>query len=825
MNNLEILRKIEDRIESGIILFTGAGLSKDVTDRDSRNLPLGKDLAKELWDFFPTIFRATYDNSSLKDIFNVLQVKKPNDLVMFLNKRFSVDSKSVKDYYKRYIEFPWHKIYTLNIDDLFEVLERKFNPTIKINPISATKSDKNKSSYNSIDVIHLNGTYIDAPNNVIFSQDDYATHQGLGHPFYDIFATELNENMVIFIGSELDEEILWKHVSLRSKKSRDLKESRPESFLITPTIQYAKKMSLESMNITHIPMTGEQFSNEILSKLEKKYKEIANSKKYRLLELKREVVVPLVQDLILKKEKGERRRHILLGFKPIWDDITSSRTINRNLENQLYEEIKESIKNPELNLNTNCIYMISGTAGDGKTTILMRLAYRLSNEGANVGFIDPEKDYFHSKLRNIVSATNKLDLLFIDDVHIYKEKLVSLLNEVISLNKVKFIILACRSSRVDTVLKFKENLKAPLKENFSQKLNDAEIIDLLNLLEIEQLLGDLKSKPLSERIEIFKNKQRMDRQLIVSLIEATSGKDLKDLVKNEYSELMGISRKIYGILAIAQSYDSKLSLSELSIACDEKNLEYLNVLRNLEGRGLIFKTTTGYYSLRHRVIARNVYEKVIEDGHAPLYFESIAKMAAILGFDPKMSKNKRIQSLAKICLGHDRLIEITFKNISKITSIYDNLSELYSNNHHYWLQRAAVEIEIGDIAFAQNHIMSALSLAPEDPLIIITKYHIDLKKELLNQYSDDSRDRFMDNINSLKEILPSRQHTDPKPYHILGNLGLQWSNHKISIKDDKKRFLITLKDVVLDGLREFPSDELLRELNDELQRSILMCTV
>ncbi|WCL51015.1 P-loop NTPase [Leptospira sp. GIMC2001] len=825
MNYSEILRKIENRLESGIILFCGAGLSKDVTDQDSKNLPLGKELAEELWNLFPSIFREKFDNSTLRDIFNILQVKKPNELAMFLNKRFSVDSKSIKDYYKRYIEFPWHKIYTLNIDDLFEVLERKFNPLIRINPISGTRYDKNKTSYNTLDVVHLNGTYSDAPSDVIFSQDDYATHQGKGHPFYDIFATELNENMVVFIGSELDEEILWKHVSIRSKKTRELKESRPESYLVTPSIQYAKKISLEALNITHIPMTGEEFSNKILSKLEKTYIEVASRKRNRLIELKKEVTVPLVQDLILKKNKGEKRRHILLGFRPIWDDITSSRTIERKIEIELYQEVINGIVNPDLEYKTNKIFILSGNAGDGKTAILMRLAYKLSNEGINVGFIDPDKDFFYSRLKNIVSATEKIEILIIDDVHIYKEKLIPLLNEVIKLNKVKYIILACRSSRVDKVLKFKENLQAPLCEVFCQKLNDEEILDLLKLLESEQMLGALKGKNLSDQIEIIKSKQRNDRQLIVSLIEATSGKDLTELIKNEYSELDGINRKIYGILSIAQNYDSKLSSSELSIACDEKNLEYLNSLKKLESRGLIFKTNTGYFSLRHRVIARHVFEKVIEEGDAPYYFESIARMAAIVAIDSKMSRNKRIKSLARICLGHDRLIEITFKNITKINDMYENISKLYSENPHYWLQRAAVEIEIGELPFAKNHIESALALSPLDPLILITKYHIELKTELVKPYSDDSRDIFIDIIDNLKDMLPSRKETDPKPYHIIGNLGLQWANQKISIKNDKKVFLISLKEVVHDGLREFPSDSLLKELNEELQRSILMCNI
>ncbi len=819
-----IVKRIEAKLETGVILFTGAGISKDCKDLQGNPLPLGNELAKEIWGLFGSLLRTEYDGSGLKETFGLAQRKKPKELAEFLNRRFTIDIKSVPDYYKRYIDFPWHKIYTLNIDNLFEVIERKYSPVIKINPISATLEKPTVNSYKTTDLIHLNGTTADAPNNVIFSIDDYATHQGIGHPYYQIFSNELNENMIIFIGSELDEEILWKHVNLRNLKSRDQRELRPESFLVTPSIKEAKRMLLEEKNITHIPMTASGFSDLILSKLENKFKDVSLRKKNRLLEIKKEVTVPLVQDLILKKEIPARRRHILLGFKPVWDDITNSRTILRSVENKIYSEIKEQIDHPQLEISTKNIFLLTGTAGDGKTTTLMRLAYHLSSDGISVGFLDPETNYFWNRLRNIVDSSDHLDVLIIDDVHVYQDKLINILNEVISLKKVCCIVISCRSNKVDTVLRFKNQLLVPLIEYNTEKLSDSEIEDLLFLLEKEDFLGVLKAMNFQQRFEILKSKQKLDRQLIVALIEATSGKDFKKWIKDEYSDLGGIKKKIYAILAIANNFDTKLSSNELALASQEPNLDFLNSINEMLQRGLIIKTPTGYFSVRHRVIAKNVYDQVIEDGNAHIYFESICRMSAIIAFDTKLTKNRRIKSLAKICLGHDRLLVITKKNINKINEVYDNLKELFSEEHHFWLQRAAVEIEIGELHFAQSHISTALSLAPDDPLILITKCHLDLKKEVQETYDDDSKARFLNTIEKLKDIIPSRAKVDPKPYHIIGSQSLNWANAKISIKEEKKKFLYSIKGIVEEGVREFPTDEMLRSLNEDIQKTILLTT-
>ncbi|MCG6140660.1 SIR2 family protein [Leptospira mtsangambouensis] len=820
----EIIRKIESKLESKIILFTGAGFSLDCQDVAGNKLPSGNQLAEEIWSLIESLIRQPYDGSALRETFGLAQRKKPKELQQFLQNRFSINHHTIPDYYKRYIEFPWTKAYTLNIDDIFDKLQIKFSPKIRVKTISATTLNESSASYINLPVYHLHGKLDDKIEDLIFSTDDYATHQGLGHPYYKIMASELNESMFIFIGSELDEEILWKHIVLRDLKTRNNRELRPESFLITPSLKEAKKQLLRERNITHIAMTAKEFSEKILSKIESKYNQIIYQKINQLTEIKKNINIPLVQDLIAKREDLTKRRHILLGFKPIWKDILDNKTIERDPEIALYNLIIKDIQEPLLEKEPAKIYLLTGTAGDGKSTSLMRLAVKLSKEGVIVGYLDPDSTFFWKHLKNTVEATDKLEVLIIDDVHVYKENFILYINEILELNKLSAILISCRSNRVDTIFRNKNQLNTKVLEYKTQRLADNEINNLLDLLEKEDMLGFLKAKPTSERFQIIKSKNQLDRQLIVTLIEATSGKDFKKYIKDEFSDLSDLNKLIYGQIAVANKFGAKLSSSEISIALDNSTLEFLNSVSEMVQRGLLIKSSGDFFTLRHRTIAYNVYERIVEEGNVHKYFENICRMSAVITYDKSLSKNKRLRNLVKICLGHDILISVTNKSLEKVNEFYDNLKEFFRNDHHYWLQRAAVEIEIGDLAFAQSHISNAIALSPDDPLVIITMHHIELKQELHQPFSIESKEKFSMAITQVKNLIESKSDIGPKPYHIIGFQTLSWVQRKSTTKDEKRELLYAIKSTVEDGVRIYPDDTMLKDLANDIQRTLLMLT-
>ena len=83
------------------------------------------------------------------------------------------------------------------------------------------------------------------------------------------FASDLLCRPVVIIGTRLDEPPLWQHVEYRRRHGgRGLRELRPRSYLVTPRLDRARKALLADLNIHWIPMTGEEFTSQVLDQVQ-----------------------------------------------------------------------------------------------------------------------------------------------------------------------------------------------------------------------------------------------------------------------------------------------------------------------------------------------------------------------------------------------------------------------------------------------------------------------------------------------------------------------------------------------------------------------------
>lgn len=125
MVDSNILKKLERILLKGTpILFTGAGYSKFAHNSDNELIPDGCKLKERLVKELLLIDEKEADyaelyNSSLSDLclYCELQVGK-NRLRDFLNQIFS--GCKPERFHKVIANFPWKKVYSTNIDDLFE---------------------------------------------------------------------------------------------------------------------------------------------------------------------------------------------------------------------------------------------------------------------------------------------------------------------------------------------------------------------------------------------------------------------------------------------------------------------------------------------------------------------------------------------------------------------------------------------------------------------------------------------------------------------------------------------------------------------------------
>jgi energy-coupling factor transporter ATP-binding protein EcfA2 len=289
----------------------------------------------------------------------------------------------------------------------------------------------------------------------------------------------------------------------------------------------SKEARLAALNVWWIPMTSEQFAHEILSNLQEASEKGFSVFVSGIVSSGEDQGIFEVAELATRPEQTS---DYLLGEEPIWADIQAGRAVERDCDSEfwkMYQNAKSS--------GQGKIILITGTAGAGKSTCLMRLALSINAEGTRVAWIDRDTNL---SARYILSAFRKTDaasIIAIDDGDLFGYELSHLLRELLTIKPNTIILVAVRSGVIDRVINTVVLKEITIDEKAVPNLADHDIDALIGVLDRENRLGVLKGKSREEQRRVFENYS--GRQLLVAMISATSGKQLEEKVPEEFNGL------------------------------------------------------------------------------------------------------------------------------------------------------------------------------------------------------------------------------------------------------------------------------------------------
>ena len=318
-----LMPHLAGQFERGLpVLFTGAGFSGDCCNFRGEMLPFSRGLREALWSLcFPD--QPFSADSSLPDLYSFAQLRHGRELCNLLRELFTVDPESIPDYYRVIFSMPWYRAYTLNVDTLSAAVSAKFRLPRPTSIVSATAIAGGATASTNIatqlEVVHLNGTLEDAPDNVTFSPTQYAERLARPDPWYVAFVANLLSHSVVFMGTRLEEAPLWQHIEMRRMRGgRLMRELRPRSYLVIPNLDPAKQALLAEFNVMWVPASAEEFVNEVLANLAQAAAAgIAHLVQYRG-EPGERIRMPEVSELATSPMQSSE---FLLGAEPIWADI------------------------------------------------------------------------------------------------------------------------------------------------------------------------------------------------------------------------------------------------------------------------------------------------------------------------------------------------------------------------------------------------------------------------------------------------------------------------------------------------------------------------
>ena len=252
---------------------------------------------------------------------------------------------------------------------------------------------------------------------------------------------------IIFIGSSLDEPSLWQSLEQRQRKGgRGLRELRPRSYLVTPTLSRTRRSLLSAHNIVWLPMTAEEFTSEVLTKLQDDARAgIAALATVISSGRQAKATIPTVETLALDPL---RATDYLIGQEPEWSDIQSGRSIARQVDGDISELITRSFSRQGL----RGIVVISGTAGSGKSSSLMRAVLRLVISGRKVGWIDRDFEISPRDILQCMRADSSPEILAINDAARYGSELSPLVQEIAKLDDRPLVIVEVRSGNRERLI-------------------------------------------------------------------------------------------------------------------------------------------------------------------------------------------------------------------------------------------------------------------------------------------------------------------------------------------------------------------------------------
>ena len=668
-------------LDGRLMLFLGAGASEGSVDADGLKIPLADTLARELseemgWE---------HSGEALNVVYSAFQSLDPPRLYSYIRRRLTNTRPS--DALRIIASYPWSRIYTVNVDDCFEAAIR-MNGQQRVNIYAADSSLKEIDPiFQTLQLIKLNGSADNPEDGLIFSPQEYGEGSARLPTWYRELAQDYSNYTFVFIGSRLNEPLLQHALAeLRQRINR----SPLPGYVITPSASNIEIQHLKSVGLIHVPGRVEDFAAGIRQGVKdipdgwdlamarrpelRQVGHALSDHQKRALNSVTLVSADTLPRTLSAKEAGPIR-NFYRGFKPRWEDILDDVPAEVSfIENFASDLIKEHRKG-------KCFALV-GQAGSGKSTAMMKVALYLSQSDIYpVYFLrEPVSDIANVML-TLESLNSEKYFLFIDKVDSMHKDVADCLES----SRVKNVCVVF-SERINIWTRRVRHILQPYTTRvFTVRRISRE--DAGRILDKIRRFGPwtrLQKMGDAERMdEIF---HRADRQLLIGLLEATTGIGFTQIIRNDFESVGDESHQKFLILVgLASMHRSRISPSILGRALVNMRIsESVNILVS-EVEGIVV-SQGGRFAARHPVYARELFEKILD---AELTKDClIALLLAYADYETPVVRNivKEDATIFKSIINHRFVREMMRNDEDRVRAVYESFETKFHIDGMYWMQ-------------------------------------------------------------------------------------------------------------------------------------------
>ena len=504
-------------------------------------------------------------------------------------------------------------------------------------------------------------------------------------PWYRELGQDYSSYNFVFIGSRLNEPLLH-HVMADTRKGSKRKPQR--GYLISPKISQLEQRHLEASNIVHIPGTLADFVSFLKAEigLPPTGWELATAKRPELKKLNtglpaeqqralNSIVVVGRSSLPKTATAAGAIRNFYKGFKPSWGDILDG--VQADLKS--HSDFLTSI----LSQNAQgSMLALLGPAGSGKTTLLMATALSLSEKtGLPVYWLREAVFDIDEVLFTLEDLASSPYYLFIDRIDAMSKKIADLYKT----KKIR----RCTLIFADRQNIWKRRIESQLSEFVCKEFS----IDRIDRSDVNTILEKIKKfGPWTRLAKMPEREQRREiydrsaRQLLIGLLEATSGVGFTDIIRRDYADLGNEEhQKLVVIVGLATIHQSTIStnLAGRALALCGVGSDINKLAVEVQG---IIEQSSGALTARHPVYIRELFERIVDTELIKTCI--IALLEALADYKAPVIQNstKNDGIIFKSIINHRFLRRMMRDNESNILEIYENFETTFHVDGLYWLQ-------------------------------------------------------------------------------------------------------------------------------------------
>ncbi|MFF9913913.1 ATP-binding protein [Streptomyces sp. NPDC013457] len=577
---------------------------------------------------------------------------------------------------------------------------------------------------------------------------------------------ELLTRPVAFVSSTPSSPALWETLRIagRAVGQHDL-----PAFLISPEGSSAERARLEDAGLRHIRVVPADFVRRRLSTGISQLVQGRRVLTQAYTETRDGVGVVRVARLVEEAPAGSRE--FLIGRDPTWGDIMSKKIAPQLSLVDTIERRSRPAEGDRLP-----IILVKGTAGSGKTTALMQVAYRLHNKGRNAGWVDRGASLSPQEIEH-QARQQGFDTIFVDDVDMFTGRAASLLRN-LNANGSTLVIAAIRATREGEL-----GAEFPAEAVSSdQLLTDDDLEKIIKALNKNALIGKLKHHFFMHQ-KVASLRDKCDQGLLAAMIEAVTGTSLTQKVKSEFEELKQSQRAPYAVVSFSDSSlvfqqrgIDEADLLEIVSHPDAPDWSHRAAVKELLGMKLLVRTGDGRLRCRQRTIADTVVETVLHHRKSDLEMV-IAKLLLFYAgraWHIKDNRHRDRSAMIKL-LNHDTMRRLEL-DADAVRRIYDAAHQFLENDHHYWLQRAEYEAEQGRFDLAKNHLAAATGCPDggEDRLVITADARVRLRSSMQTPASLQLVRAAVRAVHDLSTVTVKYRGQAPHAFVVLAREGSRW---------------------------------------------------